>query len=283
MINFNGELIPEDGPFLNHQNRGFRYGDALFESMRCTNGVIFFMEEHYLRLMASMRILRMEIPMNFTMEYMEEQIKGCLLANELVNSPARIRLTVFRNNGGLYLPLSNEVSFVIETQQLNATFYLKDDTPYEVELYKDFYLNADMLSNLKTNNKIINVVGSIYASENGYDNCLLLNQSKQVVEALNANLFLCQGKTIKTPPLSDGCLNGIIRKQLIAIIKNDDFYTVEEKSISPFELQKADEIFITNTIVGIKSVSKYRKAAFGSKVADHLLEKLNNRVKELAS
>lgn len=283
MINFNGKLLPEDSSFLNHSNRGFKYGDALFETMRATNGLVFFMEEHYLRLMASMRILRMEIPMNFTMEYIEDQIKDCLLANQLINTPARIRFTVFRNDGGLYLPQNNEVSFVVEAQQLNSSFYLKEDTPYEVELFKDFYINADMLSTLKTNNKIINVVGSIYAKENGYNNCLLLNQSKQVVEALNANLFLCSGKTIKTPPLKDGCLNGIIRKQLMRIIEEDATYTLEEKSISPFELQKADELFLTNTIFGIRAVSKYRKAEYSSSAANYFLAKLNNRVKEVAN
>ena len=283
MINFNGELIPEDSGFINHQNRGFKYGDALFETMRATNGVVFFMEAHYLRLMASMRILRMEIPMNFTMEYLEDQIGKCLHANQLSQTPARIRFTVFRNDGGLYLPTTNEVSFVVETQSLKSSFYLKDESPYEIELFKDFYINADMLSNLKTNNKIINVVGSIYARENGYDNCLLLNQSKQVVEALNANLFLCVGKTIKTPPLKDGCLNGIIRKQVMTIIAQEQDYTLEEQSISPFELQKADELFITNTFVGIKSVSKYRKATYGSNVAHYLLEKLNNLVKQTAN
>jgi len=283
MINFNGKLVPDDSSFLNQHNRGLKYGDALFETMRSTNSIVFFMEEHYLRLMASMRILRMEIPMNFTMEFMEEQIRECLAANQLANTPARVRFSIFRNNGGLYLPKNNEVSFIVETQPLTASFYLKEDTPYEVELFKDFFVNADMLSNLKTNNRVINVVGSIYAKENNYDNCLLLNNSKQVVEALNANLFLCLGKKIKTPPLKDGCLNGIIRKQLIAIIKQDETYQIEEESISPFELQKADELFITNTAVGIKSISKYRKAEYGSNIADYLLEKLNQRVKQLSN
>ena len=69
--------------------------------------------------------------------------------------------------------------------------------PYVVELFKDFYINPDMLSTLKTNNKIINVVGGVYAKENGFDNCLLINNTKQVVEALNANLFLVQGVVLK--------------------------------------------------------------------------------------
>ena len=283
MINFNGNLIAGDAPFLKGDNRGFKYGDALFETMRATNGIVFFMEEHYLRLMASMRILRMEIPMNMTMEFMEMQIQQCLSANKLNNGPARIRFTVYRDAIGLYLPESNDTVFIVETQPLTSSFYIADAKPYEVELFKDFYLPADMLSNLKTNNKIINVVGSIFARENGYDNCLLLNNAKNVVEALNANLFVCSGKVIKTPPLKDGCLNGIIRKQLLGIIKKEDEFTVEEASISPFELQKADELFITNSIVGIRAISKYRKANYGREVANYLLQKLNEHAKKVAS
>lgn len=132
-----------------------------------------------------------------------------------------------------------------------------------------------MLSTLKSNNRIINVLGSIYANENGYDNCLLLNNAKQVVEALNGNLFLVKGSVIKTPPLKDGCLNGITRKKLIASLEKLENYTLEEASISPFELQKADELFVTNAITGIQSITKYRKKEFGNEVAKDLLGKLN--------
>ncbi len=132
-----------------------------------------------------------------------------------------------------------------------------------------------MLSTLKTNNKIIHVLGSIFAKENDYDNCLLLNHSKQVVEALNGNLFMVNGTVLTTPPLKDGSLNGIIRKKLIEIVNKLDGYTIEEKSISPFDLQKADELFITNAVIGIKSITKYRKKTFEVSVAKDMLGKLN--------
>ena len=114
MVNYNGNLLSKNTSYLNHENRGLRYGDALFESIRVVNGKIFFWEDHYLRLMASMRILRMEIPMDFTMEFLEGQLLACLEANDLLEGPARIRFTVFRNNGGLYLPQTNDVSYIIE-------------------------------------------------------------------------------------------------------------------------------------------------------------------------
>lgn len=275
MINFNGNLVSKDSFYLNHENRGLRYGDALFESIRVVNGKIFFWEDHYLRLMASMRILRMEIPMDFTMEFLEGQIKAAVESNSLLDQAARIRLTVFRNNGGLYLPESNDVSYIVEANAMASPFYVLENKDYEVELFKDFYVNPDMLSSLKTSNKIINVVGSIYAAENGYQNCLLLNNEKKVVEALNGNIFLVKGKTIKTPPLKDGCLNGIARKKLIAILESLETYDFEESHISPFELQKADELFITNAIVGIQPITKYRKKEYVNTVATDLVGKLN--------
>ncbi|MEP0214947.1 MAG: aminotransferase class IV [Cellulophaga sp.] len=275
MINFNGELVENNTLFLNEENRGLRYGDSLFESIRVVNGKIYFWEDHYLRLMASMRILRMEIPMNFTMEYLEEQILETINADNLQNNAVRIRLTVFRKNGGLYLPTTNNVSFIMETKVLENAFYIHSDEAYEVELFKDHYVNSGLLSTLKSNNKIINVLGSIYAKENGYSNCLLLNNQKQVVEALNGNLFLVKGDTIKTPPLKDGCLNGITRKKLIASLEKLENYSLEEASISPFELQKADELFVTNVITGIQSITKYRKKEFTNTVAKDLLGKLN--------
>ena len=168
-VNFNGMLLPESENYLNHENRGLRYGDALFESIRVSSDKIFFWEDHYLRLMASMRILRMEIPMNFTMEFLETEILKTVESNGLKKSTARIRLTVFRNNGGLYLPETNEVSYCIEANVLSSPFYILDEGNYEVELFKDFYVNTDMTSTLKTNNKIINVVGSVFAKENDYD------------------------------------------------------------------------------------------------------------------
>lgn len=274
MVNFNGQLYEDDQKFFNQNNRGLRYGDSLFETIRVVKEHIYFLEDHYLRLMSSMRILRMEIPMSFTMEFLEDEIKRTIAENP--ETPAhRVRLTVFRNDGGLYTPVNNDISYIIEVNTLDDPFYVLKEVPYEIELFKDFYLNSDMLSNLKTNNRIINVVAGVYAEENDYQNCLLLNQQKQVVEAINGNVFVVSGKTVKTPPLADGCLTGIIRKKLIDILKEDDSFSLEENSISPFELQKVDEIFITNTIHGIIPVTKYRKKDFTNTISKKLIGRLN--------
>ena len=275
MVNFNGNLITSEDNFLSHNNRGFKYGDALFETIRIVNGKLLFWEDHYFRLMSSMRILRMEIPMEFTMEFLEEEFLKTIEANDFLNKTVRARLTIYRNDGGKYAPETNECSYVIDIEELETPFYTIDDTLYEVELFKDFYVNADMLSNLKTTNKILHTVASVYAQENNYQNCLLLNGTKQVIEAINGNIFLVTGNTIKTPPLKDGCLDGILRKKLMEIITKWEDYELQETSISPFELQKADELFITNAVMGIKPITKYRKKEFDTKVSRSLLGRLN--------
>lgn len=275
MINDNGTLVQDDKVLLDPMNRGLLYGDGVFETLKAVNGKILFWEDHYFRLMASMRILRMEIPMEFTPEYLEEQLLDTLRANKLLDQSARLRITVYRKGKGTYLPEDRGVGFYSYAKELSTPFYILNEETYEVELYKDHYVNADILSTLKTTNKVLHITGSIFAEDNGYDNCLLINNKKNVVEALQGNLFLVKGTHIKTPPLEDGCLRGIIRKQLLAIIPLMKEYTFEEASISPFELQKADELFITNAIKGIQPITKYRKKQYTNNVAKEILKKLN--------
>ena len=250
MTNFNGHIL-EDHTLLSTQNRGFAYGDALFETIKTSYGKLLFWEDHYFR----------------------------LKANQLSNASSRVKLTVFRNEGGLYLPKTNDVSFIISIKAIDDDFYIIKNDFYEVDLFKDHYVSPSLLSTLKTNNKALNVVGSIYAKENNLQNCLVLNTEKQVIEVLNGNVFLVKGNVIKTPPINDGCLKGVMRKQLIEIIKSLPEYELKEDSISPFELQKADEIFITNVIVGIQPVTKYRKKSFSNKVSKALLQKLNVKIR----
>jgi len=275
MINSNGSLLPSTAEITN-TNRGFLYGDAVFESIKVVNNKILFFEDHYFRLMASMRIVRMEIPMHFTMEYLEEQILN--LAKEVAYTVCRIRLTVYRNEGGLYQPTDNSVSFLIQAFPLENDNYTFSNLAYEVDLYKDFMITKQLLSTIKTTNKIINVTGSIYAAENGLQNCLLLNNEKNVVEALNGNLFMLLNSKLITPPISDGCLNGVMRKQILELVRKQEIVEVAEESISPFDLQKADELFITNVIKGIQPITKYRKKEFATGFSEKLIADLNELV-----
>jgi branched-chain amino acid aminotransferase len=276
MLNYNGNLVAFEDVKITPDNRAYKYGDSVFETIKVINGKLVFWEEHYFRLMASMRMLRMKIPMNFTLEFLEKEIlKTVKVTNS--NTTLRIRLTITRKDGGFYLPLTNEVDYLIESREIR--FLTKDN--YKVDLFKDFYLYSGHLSTIKTNNKLIHTLASIFAKENDLDNCILLNERKGIVEATNATLFLIKGNTIKTPLLSEGCLKGIAREKVIKIIESNNDYDIEETVISPFEIQKADEVFITNSIIGIQPITNYRKKTFSTDISKKLAMSLN--VLELTS
>ena len=181
---------------------------------------------------------------------------------------------MYRKDGGKYTPITNEIEYLIEVEPLNVI--VKEN--YSMEIFKDYYVYSGLLSTIKTTNKIINVLASIYAKENNFDNCLLLNENKNVVEVINGNIFLVFGNIIKTPAITEGCIKGIIRKKIIEILTKNDSYKIEETEISPFDLQKADEVFITNSIIGIQPISNYKKTKYKSAIADEISLLLANLV-----
>lgn len=257
MINFNGDILDQEKFSLTAENRGFKYGDAVFETIKVVNNKVIFWEDHYFRLMASMRMLRMKIPMSFTLEFLEKEILSLVKANN-TSQKSRVRLTIFRKDGGLYTPKTNEIDFLVEASELNHN--IKND--YKIDIFKDFYNYSGLLSTIKTNNKMLNTLASVFAKENDLDNCILINEKKGVVEVTNGNIFIVKDNVVKTPAITEGCIKGIVRKKVLEILSKNEEFKVEETSISPFEIQKADEVFITNAIIGIQPVTQYKKKTF---------------------
>ncbi|MEM1336634.1 MAG: aminotransferase class IV [Bacteroidota bacterium] len=275
MINYNGELASDAANLFNHTNRGFRFGDALFEEVRIIHQQPLFLEAHYFRLMASMRMLRMEIPMNFTLEYFKEQLTKIIVANNWETTSVLARISIFRTGGVMIDEVGDQVAFLIDGTALESPFYTLSSARYEVELYKDFFINTGLISTLDVANQPLPILASIYAEENGYEDCLLLNAAKSVVGTIYGNIFLVNGNSIKTAPLLDGCKNQIMRKVVMDIVKDWEGFELNEASISPFELQKADELFVVNVKSGILPITKYRKKEYTREVARNLLGKLN--------
>jgi len=270
MININGELLFEQNIKLSTENRGFKYGDAIFETIKVSNNRIIFWEDHYFRLMASMRMLRMKIPMEFTLEFLQKEILKTVAAQDNAAS-YRVRLNIYRKDGGLYTPKTNEIDYLIDVKK---NIYITKEV-YKVDIFKDFYSYSGLLSTIKTNNRMVNTLASIYAKENDLDNCVLINEKKGAVEVANGNIFILKGNTIKTPALTEGCIKGIIRKKVIEIITKNPEYNLEETNISPFEIQKADEVFITNAIMGVQPVTNYKKKQFKADFSSKIAKSLN--------
>ena len=274
MINLNGTLIADETLCFSTQNRALKYGDALFETIRYADGKLLFWEDHYFRLMGAMRLLRMEIPMEYSPEHLQSEILRLLMVNKLTKGAARIRLTVYRDATGYYTPETNAVGFFIEGTPMAEVGYQLNEKGLDIELFRDHYKPKGLLSNIKSTHCLLYTLAGIFARENGFDDCLLLNADKQLVEATSSNLFMVKGRAISTPPIVDGCVKGIMRKQVIKLATEAGF-DVKEESLSPFDLHKADEVFLSNAIQGICWVAGYRKKAFTNLVALKLLEKLN--------
>ncbi|MFY9242445.1 MAG: aminotransferase class IV [Polaribacter sp.] len=276
MVNFNGELLFEENINLTIENRGFKYGDAIFETIKVLNDKVVFWEDHYFRLMASMRMLRMKIPMEFTLEFLEQEILKTVKVQDVANS-YRIRLNIFRKDGGFYTPKTNEIDYLIEVKENN--YQTKDI--YTVDVYKDFYNYSGILSTIKTNNRMVNTLASIFAKENDLDNCVIINEKKGVVEVTNGNIFILKNNIVRTPSLEEGCIKGVMRKKVIEIIAKNNDFVLEETTISPFEIQKADEVFITNAIIGIQPITLYKKKSFKTEFSAKISKSL--KIMEITS
>ena len=278
MINYNGNL--KDHYFNDFTNRAFLYGDSVFETIKVVNNKIMFWEEHYLRLMSSMRILRIKIPSIYTPDFFENQIIKTII-NLDKSFSGRVRLSVFRDGKGYYMPEINEPIFIITANKISEKFFKINTGSYKIDLYKDFKVQSDLLSNLKTNNKVLNVIASIYAKDNGLDNCILLNEKKQVAEFINGNIFIVNDNVIKTPPISTGCLNGIMRNKIIELVNGVNDYKIIEQNFSPYELISSNEIWVTNSISGIIAVTEYRKKYFADGVCKNILKYFNLEISKL--
>lgn len=273
MVNFNGDLLPETSHFANHTHRGLRYGDALSEPVRYTGREILFWEDHYFALMAGMRQLRMEIPMAFTPEYLQEQIGNTLKANGLDSKSAEVTLTVVRR--GEPQTAGHTVDFLIETVLLETVPYTSGSGTCRADIYKDYLLPSGSLWALSHHNRLIEVLAGIYTRENGWDTCVMLNDRKEVVKTLEGVLFLRQGTALKTPGPSGGAPDCVLKKKLEGMVRKDGQYKWEAGAISPFDLQKADELFALHPVRGLQSITDYRKATFQTDAARHLTALLN--------
>lgn len=275
--NLNGYLIRNKHLGIQVNNRGLNYGDGIFETIKYSRKRFNFWEDHYFRLMASMRIVRMEIPMSFSPEYLEEQMRLTLNANGLEEASARVKILVVRKAGGFYTPETNAIDFLITTEEIEDDSYQLNSEGLKVDLFKDYYKLSGLLGTLKSTSAQLYGIAGIFAKENSLDDAILLNEKKEVIESISSNIFMLKGNQLFTPPLSSGCLKGVMRKQVLELAEQLGL-EIKEESFSPFALQKADEVWLSNAINGIRWVSQYRKKSYTNNGALEMVKKLNVKV-----
>ena len=278
-ISFNGKIYAEENFKQDINNRAFLYGDGLFETIHSSGGKIHFFYEHINRLIKSMNVLKMEVPVRFSIDTIGLQREILRLINKnKYQKAARIRITVYRKSGGLYTPKNNEVNYLIQIEKLEYPDYQINKKGLSIDIFEDIAKPNNILSNLKLTSSVFFVLAGIYKTEKKLDECIILNEKGNMVEALSSNLFLVKENNIYTPPLSSGCLNGIMRSKIIDIAKSLN-YTVSDKApLNSKDLIAADEVFLTNAISGIKWVLAFKQRRYYNKVSKLLVNKLNSQV-----
>lgn len=274
-INYDGKLHPENEKIFTINNRAFKYGDAVFETIRVINGQPVFVHDHFTRLKKGMDLLRMNtIPLTF--EELYEQILHLIEKNKITEG-ARVRITVFRVGEGLYTPVNDTKSYVIEAVPISKNLYELNEEGLHIDLYTDIKVHPTILTQIKTTNKIPNVLTGIYKKEHDLDDCLMINEQHHIVEAISSNVFLYKNNTLYTPSISEGCIDGITRKHIIEVANSMNI-TVIEGAVTGSMLLQTDELFLTNSIAGIKWVKEYRGKFYTNETTKLILEKFNEVV-----
>lgn len=271
----NEKFYPVNGPVIMHTNRAFCYGDALFETIHCMGTQPQFPELHWQRLLKGMKVLKMQIPENLHLKNIHNYI-GKLLNKNRVFKGARIRITVFRDQGGLFSPEKNTVSWLMESSVLENEQYKLETKGLAIDIYDELHKPVNILSNLKTTSSLIFVLAGIYRKENNLDECLVFNQYGRICESISSNVFVAKGNKIITPSLDEGCIEGTMRYTIIDILKELG-YDVEEKGILEKNLIDAEEVFLTNAIQGVKWVSAYRDRRYYNFISRKLIAALNQK------
>jgi len=170
---------------------------------------------------------------------------------------ARVRLNLFRGEGGVNDPVSHSPQYIIETWPLERAFTPPDSNGLDVGVFPEGRKAIDAYSNLKTNNYLVYLQGALWAKEQQLNECLILNTHDRIADAGISNLFYVKDGIVHTPPLTEGGVAGVLRRYLINELPGWGM-DIREASISPETLEDAEEIFLTNAITGIRWVKRFR-------------------------
>ncbi len=269
-INVNGKVLSRDKISISPDNRSFRYGDGFFETMKFSGGKILLANYHFERLFASLETLEFDTLKPLTADIIYEQVTILALKNN--HSLARVRMTFYRGDGGLYDDFSNKPNYLIQTWNLNPASNHLNENGLVVDFYKDARKTVDRFSSIKSNNFLPYVMGAIYAKKNRLNDCIIMNAYGHVADATIANVFTVNNGVIRTPPLTDGTVNGVMRRFIIRCIKEEGMPFLET-SLSEEDILQASEIFLTNAIYGLRWVKQVGTSSYQNQLALFLHKK----------
>jgi branched-chain amino acid aminotransferase len=267
---YNEEIIPADTPIITAGNRGLRFGDGLFETIKVMNDQMPFFDGHMERLNRGLAVLNMTLPDHYTQDYLR-QIMLDLCSRNNINGAARVRLTVVRGNGTLFTTEESYASVIIQAEPLASEYLALNENGFTIDICPGIQKSTDILANLKSNNYLPYVMAAHYARQHQLNDCLVLNTHNRICDGTIANVFYIHKNIIYTPPLSEGGVAGVMRQFLLWELSKAG-YPVQEKTGTPEELEAADEVFLTNALYGIRWVEKFHNKIYTHKMVTTLYE-----------
>lgn len=266
-----GSFSHSGQPLISPDNRSFRYGDGFFETMHMVNGSVALLDLHMQRLLTAAETLQFKMPFNFSAAAVAEQA-GTLAEKNGHRSRARVRLTLFRGEGGLFDDDEASCHWLIQTWQIPAVVELNGNG-LDIGVFPDARKACDSYANLKNNNYLPYAMAARWAKQHQLNDALVLNSFGRIADSSIANVFLADGDKIKTPALSEGCVSGVMRRYLIESLRAKGT-EVTETMITPGDLLQASEIFLTNAVSGIRWVKQLNGKQFSNPVSAGLYREL---------
>ena len=261
-FNYNGQVMPAGMEVQDRAARSCRADGGLFETMRFHHDRILLDEYHFDRLSEGMKAIKLEMPaVDFI--HLKDLVRELCFVNGH-HPAARVRLTVFRGEQ------SDQSDFIIESLQLDPIYSFVDGLT--IGVYPDAYKIPDSSSPFKTNYQLYTSAAT-YAQERSWDDCLVVNNAGNICDASIANVFWVKDGEIATPPLSEGCIAGVMRRYLVKVMEAKRF-PVMEKTLTIETLLNADEAFLTNMIRGIRPVASFQGRTYGSVLTKKIFTEL---------
>ena len=273
---FNGEFVQIDDIQYKDVKRGFSFGDGAFETIKVINGKPVFLVHHLKRLHSAVEKLKLYTDKQLHLNFIEPLIIDLLQLNNIYEGGI-IRISVYRSGRGTYLPESNYMNFIIESKRLCENSYSTNKKGLKIDVYDEILKPLNILSPYKLANAQLYVLASIFFKENQLDDALIKNENGNIIETTNSNLFISSNGVLYTPALSEGCVGGIMRMQVINLAITNGMLVYE----NPIQLQhllSADEIIITNSIKGIRWIGQYKDKRYYNSLANKLTDLLNQEV-----
>ena len=271
-INFDGQFIAENQAVATIDNRALRYGDGLFETMLWKDGDIRFAHLNVQRLQEGLKMLQIEDYNLYDAYFIRTKANELIRKNNLLGKNVRVRLIVYRSGGGIYSPQTNKSAYVLQVSALEEPKADKK-TGLIVGLYTEYKKAYSDLSKLKSLNAQPYVMAGLFKTKYGYDDVLILNQEGYLCESLTANIFVYYEKTLYTPAITEGCIEGVMRRVVMDMAEEEGIPVVEAQ-ISPEIMNEADEIFCTNAVQGVQWVMGYKQKRYFNLVSRLLQDKL---------